>query len=73
MYPSHVLSSRVSHQRARILLIGLFLALMWTSPAFSAPVQNNPDNRANAEALTYALPVHRESGVSGDVICAVGS
>jgi hypothetical protein len=36
-------------------LIGLFLALMWTSPAFSAPVQNNPDNRANAEALTHSL------------------
>ncbi|MFC1695846.1 Ig-like domain-containing protein [Pseudomonadota bacterium] len=36
-------------------MIGLFLALTWTSPAFSAPVQNNPDNRANAEALTHSL------------------
>jgi hypothetical protein len=50
MYPSYALSRRVSPQRVKILLIGLFLALAWTSPAFSAP-----DKRADAEALTRSL------------------
>jgi hypothetical protein len=50
MYPSHALSRRVSPQRVIILLLGLFLALAWTSPAFSAP-----DKWADAEALTHSL------------------
>jgi len=45
MYPSKALSKRVT-----ILFIGLFLALSWTSPAFSAP-----GKRADAEALTKSL------------------
>jgi len=42
MYSSHTLSKRIP-----IIFVGLFLALAWTSPAFSAS-----DKRAETEALT---------------------
>ncbi len=45
MYPSHAPTKRKT-----ITLIGLFLAMLWTSPAFTAP-----DKRANAETLTHSL------------------
>jgi len=45
MYPSHALPIRRT-----TTIIGLFLALAWTSPAFTAP-----DKRADTEALTHSL------------------
>jgi len=45
MYPSHALPIRKF-----ITITGLFFALAWTSPAFTAP-----DKRADAEALTSSV------------------
>ena len=45
MYPKQTLSKRIN-----IFIIGLFLALLWTSPAIS-----DPDKRADAEVLTHSL------------------
>ena len=45
MYSSHTLSKRIS-----IIFAGLFFALAWTSPAFTAS-----DKRADTEALTHSL------------------
>jgi hypothetical protein len=50
MYPRPKLSKRIN-----IILIGLFLALSWTSPTFSDPAKNTAVKRANAEALTHSL------------------
>ena len=50
MYRRNKLSQSKTPNRVSTLIIGLFLALSWASPAFS-----DPGKRANAEALTHSL------------------